>query len=343
MRRFGDVTISIGSDFVAVVEVHRPPANFFDVCLIESLSDAYEALDDDEDCRAIILCSEGRHFCAGADFTAASDAAPVDLDDAGSLYREALRLFKTRKPVVAAIQGSAVGGGLGLACSADFRVGSPTTRLAANFARLGIHHGFGLSVTLPKIIGQQAALEMLYTGRRVAGGEAHVLGLVDRIAEDVEVRGAAHGFAANLAISAPLALQSIRQTMRSSLMDELAPAMAREASEQVRLKGSSDFLEGIAASAERRTFPSTKSVAGPEPARIWCCGTNPGCLVLPVPGCLIRRAIRAADRPRGWLRPQDPRSFRDECGLKNSRMSFASSENCSAAGRCPPPRTQSIS
>ena len=75
-----------------------------------------------------------------------------------------MRLDDTALPVVAAVQGAAIGGGLGLALSADFRVAAPAARFAANFARLGFHHGFGLRVSLPAIVGQQNALRMLYTG-----------------------------------------------------------------------------------------------------------------------------------------------------------------------------------
>jgi enoyl-CoA hydratase/carnithine racemase len=169
------------------------------------------------------------------------------------LYREALRLFAAATPVVAAVQGAAVGGGLGLALSADFRVASPGSRFSANFARLGFHHGFGLSVTLPGLAGQQAALDLLLTGRRVPGEEALSLGLCDRLVEDNEVRLAAHALAAELARSAPLAVQSIRATLRAGLIKRVEAALEREASEQDRLRESEDFREGVAASLERRT------------------------------------------------------------------------------------------
>ncbi len=149
MQQFGDVSVDIGADYVAEVEIHRPPDNFFDMKLIRSLAEAYDALDADPSCRAIVLCAEGKHFCAGADFSARSRAEALPEEGAASLYREAVRLFRAQTPVVAAVQGAAIGGGLGLACSADFRVGAPEARFAANFARLGFHHGFGLTVTLP--------------------------------------------------------------------------------------------------------------------------------------------------------------------------------------------------
>ena len=153
----GDVSVEVGDDHVATVEIHRPPSNFFDVALIRRLAEVFSSFDDDHGVRAIVLCSEGRHFCAGADFNAQLGRALAE-EGAGDLYREAVRLFDAKTPSVAAVQGAAIGGGLGLACAADFRVACPEARFAANFARLGFHQGFGLSITLPAIVGQQRAL-----------------------------------------------------------------------------------------------------------------------------------------------------------------------------------------
>ena len=252
-EKFGDITVTVGADAVAEVEIHRPPANFFDVRLIRDLAQAYARIDEDPSCRAAVLCSEGKHFCAGADFNAESDAEALPADTAASLYQEAVRLFRAQTPVVAAVQGAAVGGGLGLACSADFRVTASEARFAANFAQLGFHHGFGLTVTLPLVVGHQRALELLYTGRRIPGDEAHRIGLADRLVPLADVRDAARAMAAEIAASAPLAVRSIRETMRGHLADQIAAATDREDAEQVKLRKTADFAEGIRASGERRT------------------------------------------------------------------------------------------
>jgi enoyl-CoA hydratase/carnithine racemase len=243
-----DVSVDIGDGFVATVEIHRPPNNFFDVDLIRSIADAYDALDADERCRAIVLCSEGRHFCAGADFTGRTGGAGAP----GDLYAEAVRLFEARTPVVAAVNGAAIGGGLGLACSTDFRVASPDSRFSANFARLGFHHGFGLSVTLPPLVGQQRTLELLYTGRRIGGDEAHAMGLCDRLVPADALRAEATALASEIAESAPLAVRSIRETMRGDVASRVREATAREDAEQARLRKTADWAEGVRASAERR-------------------------------------------------------------------------------------------
>jgi enoyl-CoA hydratase/carnithine racemase len=158
----------------------------------------------------------------------------------------------TRTPVVAAVQGAAIGGVLGLALMPDFCVGAPEARFSANFARLGFHHGFGLSVTLPRLVGQQTAAELLYTGRRVKGEEAQGLGLCDRLVPLERVRQEAQAFAAEIAASAPLAIDSIRETLRGDLAAEIRRATDREKAEQDRLRKTEDFREGTRAMAERR-------------------------------------------------------------------------------------------
>lgn len=254
-----DVTVDLGDDFVALVEIHRGPDNYFDVTLITALADTFAALNDDPGCRAILLCAEGKHFCAGADFRASSGDGQVSGGSGGALYVEAVRLFATRTPVVAAVQGAAIGGGLGLACAADFRVASPAARFAANFARLGFHPGFGLTVTLPLIVGHQHALDLLYRGRRVGGEEALAIGLADRLVPAEELRGAARELAADIAQSGPLSLQSIKQAMRGHLAEDITRATALELAEQNRLRSTNDFAEGVAAYAQRRPANFTGS------------------------------------------------------------------------------------
>jgi 2-(1,2-epoxy-1,2-dihydrophenyl)acetyl-CoA isomerase len=246
-----DIAVAIGDDGVAVVELRRPPANFVDVELLARLADVYEVLDQEHECRVILLCSEGKHFCAGAQIDPDSDE-PLPRLGAAGLYEAAVRLFSAQTPVVVAIQGAAIGAGLGLACSADFRVAAPEARFAANFARLGFHHGFGLTVTLPLIVGHQNALNLLFTGRRVAGTEAVAIGLCDVLAPSEQLRQEAHDLASQIAQAAPLAVRAIRETMRNGLADQFRAATVREGEEQTRLRETADFAEGIRATAERR-------------------------------------------------------------------------------------------
>ena len=246
-------------DFVATVEIARPPHNFFDFHLIRQLADAFEALDEDPACRAIVLCSQGKSFCAGANF---GDGSRVQADGSveGSLnrlgvdhlYVEAVRLFAAAKPVVGAIQGAAIGGGLGLALVPDFRVGCPESRFAANFTRLGFHPGFGLTHTLPRVIGRQKANLMFLTSRRIKGEEAHAWGLLDVLTDRDQVRETAWNLAREIAMNAPLGVTATRATLRRGLADAVRAATDLELIEQTRLRTTEDFKEGIAASHARR-------------------------------------------------------------------------------------------
>ena len=248
---FGDVHVELGDGYVAQVEIRRGPNNFFDITLIQSICEAFEALDADPACRAIVLCSEGKHFCAGANF--GNDDQGLQDASGRHLYDEAVRLFSTKTPAVAAVQGAAVGGGLGLALMPDFRVASTESRFSANFARLGFHQGFGLSVTLPDLVGQQKAMEVLYIGRRIPGEEAFAMGLCDRLVPADRIRDEATGLAREIAASGPLAIASIRRTLRGGLAERIRVATDREKAEQDRLQQTEDFQEGVAAMSDRRT------------------------------------------------------------------------------------------
>ncbi|SNQ51180.1 Short chain 3-hydroxyacyl-CoA dehydrogenase / enoyl-CoA hydratase [Frankia canadensis] len=252
MSAHADIAVETRPDHVAVVEIRRPPHNYFDLPLVTALADAYDELAAGGDARAVVLAAAGRHFCVGADLGGASSAEPVTVQGAPALYEEAIRLFAAPLPVVAAVQGTAIGGGLGLALSTDFRIATPGTRFVANFARLGVHQGFGITVTLPAVVGRQKALDLLYTGRRVTGEEACAIGLADRLVPDDELRAQAVAFAGSIAAAAPLAVRSIRATMWAELIGQIRAATEREASEQAILRATADFAEGVRATAERR-------------------------------------------------------------------------------------------
>lgn len=236
---------------VGIAEICRAPNNYFDKPLIAELAAAFEEFDADPAIRSILLAAEGKNFCAGADFSSPARDTVGDRDG-GHLYQQAVRLFRCGKPVVAAVQGAAVGGGLGLTLVADFRVASPDSRFTANFNRLGFHPGFGLSVTLPRVVGQQKAALLFYTGRRIGGEEAHAIGLVDVLAPQAELRQAALALATEIAQSAPLAVAATRRTLRHGLADAIAAITDHELTEQQQHFETADFKEGVKAMAERR-------------------------------------------------------------------------------------------
>ena len=252
MNEYRDIGVS-QDGYVGTVEIRRPPNNFFDKPLIAEIAAAFEAFDRDPQCRSIVLAAQGKAFCAGADFAnrPATGAGSED-GDGRHLYKEATRLFRVRKPVVAAVQGAAVGGGLGLALVADFRVTCAEARFSANFNRLGFHPGFGLTTTLPRLVGVQQAALLFYTGRRIDGTEAVRIGLADVLVPQAEVRAAAQAVALEIAQSAPLAVMSTRETLRRGLADAIEASTERELVEQEWQRRTVDFREGVKAMGERR-------------------------------------------------------------------------------------------
>jgi enoyl-CoA hydratase/carnithine racemase len=245
--------------FVTLIEMRRPPNNFFDIALVREIAGVLEALDEDPGCRAVVLAAQGKAFCAGANF---GDGSQLTADGrrpdepaqgmAGHLYIEAVRLFRTKKPIVAAVHGAAVGGGLGLALVADLRVTCPEARFSANFTRLGFHPGFGLTTTLTEVIGPTKAALMFYTSRRVTGEDAYDMGLADVLVPQDQVRAAALALAAEIAENAPLGVAATRATMRAGLADRVRTATEHELAEQSCLRKTDDFKEGVKAVAERR-------------------------------------------------------------------------------------------
>lgn len=254
--KFGDVGIEM-KGHVAIVEMQRPPYNFIDGQMATDLADAFEALDQETECRALVLAAAGKAFCAGANLPPAGAGEKTGADantekNSAEVYRGAARLFAAKKPVVGAIQGAAIGGGLGLAIMPDFRVTCAEGRFAANFVKLGFHPGFGLTHTLPRLIGQQKAAQMFYTGRRLDGQTAYDWGLADIFTTLDDVRPAAIRLAEEIAENAPLAVMSTRATIRQGLAEQVARQTDHELAEQTWLRQTDDHQEGIRAVAERR-------------------------------------------------------------------------------------------
>jgi enoyl-CoA hydratase/carnithine racemase len=260
MSKYTDIGVD-RTGHVGTIEIRRPPLNFFDISLINQIADALEEFDRDIEIRAAVLAAQGKAFCAGANFNdparqaaeAREQSDPASsLGQINHLYIQAVRIFRARKPIVAAVHGAAIGGGLGLALAADFRVTCPEARFAANFTKLGFHPGFGLTATLPELVGRNNAELIFYTSRRVTGEEATRMGLANVCVPQDQVRAEAMKLAAEIAECSPLGLLSTRATMRAGLADRVLAATNHELAEQTRLRATEDFKEGVKATEQRR-------------------------------------------------------------------------------------------
>ena len=237
---------------VALLTFQNPPLNFATVGLLRLIADALDRSDADDAVRAVVLASEGKSFCAGADLVAPNGVGAEGADPLREFYDQALRIFASRKPIVAAVQGAAIGAGLGLAVAADFRVASPEARFSANFVKLGFHPGFALTHTLPRVIGQQRAAQMFLSGARYKTEEVAGWGLVDRVASAESLREATLQFAEEIAENAPLSLLSTRATLRGDLLEKVRATLVHEHGIQIELQKTEDFAEGVRAMTERR-------------------------------------------------------------------------------------------
>ena len=246
------VTTAINAH-VGEIRFAKPPHNFACPELLRQIADAIDAFDRNVEVRCILLHSEGKSFCAGADL-AGNEAITTGsgMDSIARLYDQAYRILSRQKPMIAAIQGAAIGAGLGLALSADFRIAAPAARFSANFTRLGFHPGFALTQTLPRVVGPQHAAWMMLSSERTKPDDALAWGLVDRLAGQDSLLVEARAMAAELAANAPLALVAVRKTLVADFAETAKAAMRHEHEQQSILKRTTDYEEGVASVFERR-------------------------------------------------------------------------------------------
>lgn len=237
---------------VGLVRFADGERNHLSPALITKLADAYEDLER-SGCRSIVLSTPSRHFCAGAHFAGDDPGKSRAERPRAPIYELVPRLFARTIPVVAVVDGAAIGGGLGLAMSADFRVAGPTARFSANFAQIGMSPGFGLTYTLKRAVGHSHAARLLYTGQRIGPEEAARIGLCDSVAGTREAaEAAALSLAGEIATSAPMAVQAIHELLNSEAPALIRATLDREYARQRPLYATKDFREGVAATRERR-------------------------------------------------------------------------------------------
>jgi enoyl-CoA hydratase/carnithine racemase len=245
-------------DGVATLTLNRPDnRNSMTPDVLSGLADAVARARADADVRCVIITGNGTSFCAGADFKSRAPA-----DDSGAYtaphersyatYAPFLSLLDVEVPTIAAMQGHAIGGGLGLAVVCDLRVANRESRYGANFVRLGLHPGMATTYLLPRLMGVPRAVEFLLTGRIASGEEAASAGLVHYAEDGPQVLERARQLAREIASAAPLAVRWTKRSIYEGLGWDPRTAARWEAHEQSRTIETEDAREGIAALLAKR-------------------------------------------------------------------------------------------
>ncbi len=240
---------------IAQITLNRPDnRNSMDDETMPAFNEAVSQANENRGLRCLIITGSGNSFCAGADFKSDifdnRDRLPHEtLMDA---YEPFLALDKLEMPIIAAMNGHAIGGGFGLALMCDIRIANHHSKYGANFARLGLHAGMAVSYLLPKIIGLPRANELLFTGRLITGTNAAEIGLANYALEGDQVLEKAWELAEEIATSAPVAVKMIKQAIYRGIRWDPHSAAETDALYQSRTFEMEDAKEGISALLENR-------------------------------------------------------------------------------------------
>ena len=244
------------ADRIGLITLNRPDhRNAMTPELLDAFSEAIDEARADQEIRSLVITGKGKCFSAGADLRSSmqrTDLGKPSREASFAMYEPFLKVLDVEVPVIAAMNGHTVGGGFGLALLADIRVANLDAKYGANFARLGIHSGLGISYVLPRLVGAAYASELLFTGRLIRGSEALRIGLVTHAEDADEVLPTAMQLARAIAGSAPLAVQQMKASIRRGLGWEIREAALEEAGLQAASLGTDDAKEGVAAILEKR-------------------------------------------------------------------------------------------
>jgi enoyl-CoA hydratase/carnithine racemase len=246
-----DVLIERRDDRVATLTLNRPERkNALTLELVSALTDALRRASEDDEVRCVVLTGAGGAFCSGADLKAAMGRAEplAGVEEALGGYHDLIRaVVGAPKPVIASVDGPAVGFGCDLALACDIRVLSARAYLQEKFVRIGLMPDGGGTLWLTRMIGIGRALELLLTGDPIEAERALELGIANRVVPHGELEAQAGALAARLAKGPPLAHAAIKGAVRAALASTIEDALAREREGQLRCLRSQDFMEGVGA------------------------------------------------------------------------------------------------
>ena len=243
-----------GEDGVAVITLNRPEAlNAFNTEVIEEILTALEDAEKDEKIRILILTGSGKAFSAGADIKTMKGMTPLkarELSLMGTKLCKALEEFK--KPVIAAINGYALGGGLEVAMACDLRIASEKARMGQTEINIGLIPGWGGTQRLTRLIGKTRAKELVFTGKMINAETAEQWGLINMVVPAEGFMEHVRRFAAELAEKAPIALQIAKSLIDNGANVNLEAALALEREGFAVVASTEDLQEGVAAFLEKR-------------------------------------------------------------------------------------------
>ena len=273
---FTDILFDV-SDGIATITLHRPDAlNAFTNQMVRDLKVAFDEVDENDDIRALVMTGSGRAFCAGADLSSGGstfEKGGSDITDKGGVVRDggglvSLRIFEMKKPVIAAINGAAVGVGATMTLPMDIRLASTKAKFGFVFAKRGIVPEACSSWFLPRLVGISQAAEWVYTGRLFSAEEALSGGLVRSIHEPEELLPAAYAIAREIADNtSPVSVALSRQMMWRMLGANHPMEAHRVDSRGIQMRGrSADAKEGVVSFLEKRAAVFTDKVSDGLPA-----------------------------------------------------------------------------
>ena len=250
----GDAVTYRRDGLVGVITLDRPDnRNSMTAELLDAFAAASAVARGDREARVVVVVATGSCFSAGADFKSqVQREGKLPHERSFAMYEPFLSLLEIEVPVIGALNGHAVGGGFGLALLCDIRIANRAAKYGANFCRLGLAPGMGISYVLPRVIGASLAAELLFTGRLLSGEEAAAVGLASRAVDAAEVLPQAMALAGEIALSAPIAVRATKRAIYGGLDWQVRQAAWREAFAQAETLGTSDFAEGVAALLEKR-------------------------------------------------------------------------------------------
>jgi len=240
-------------DGVALVRLNRPQVwNALNLALQQELAAAFERLASDETVRAIVLAGDGRAFSSGADLTEYAEASTIDVVRKG-LHALWAAIADFPKPVIAAVNGYALGGGWELAMHADIIVAGESAQFGFPEVRIGVTPGAGATQRLTRAVGKFRAMRLLLTGRKIGAAEALSIGLVSEVVPDEQVLATALALAVEIAGAAPLAVRAVKELALASMNGSLDCGLRRERKTFELLFSTADKTEGLRAALEKRT------------------------------------------------------------------------------------------